>query len=372
MGAAEDEKAKCKGSISFGVLIVVIIFIGFLLGAMTNPAHAASATVAGSVVNVRSGPGTDYMVAGSLYKNTRVEVVGEIGEWFQIKFGALSGWVHSSLLQIEPPQMLTVGVTAANLRSGPGTDYDIIGQVSLGSQLTLLGEEGNWYIVQTSDGKGAYIRQDMIAGQPEALPVLASGDQAEEFSTIPKIVLNNRSMSFSTPPRLENKRLLVPLREMFDAVGATVGWNNAHQTATVDWGTKRIVLPVNSFEPTVNGAIWKTDVPIRKYNNTTMAPLRFVVEALGGTASWDDNNSIVYVYIPPADGLKAVGVVVTAAQVNLRSGPGTFYDVVDQAAQGEKMAVIKQLDGWYQVNKAGQKAWIAGWVVEVVWGLPGA
>ena len=103
-----------------------------------------------------------------------------------------------------------------------------------------------------------------------------------------------------------------------------------------------------------------------------MVPLRFVVEALGGTASWDDGNAAAYVYIPPADGLKAVGVVVTAAQANMRSGPGTIYGVIGKAAKGEQMPVIKQLDGWYEVYKAGQKAWIAGWVVDVVWGWPGS
>ena len=370
--AVENETAKSQGSISFGRFVVILIFIGILLGAMTKPAHAANATVVGSVVNVRSGPGTDYIISRCLYKNTRVEVLGEAGQWCQVKLGALTGWVHSSLLEADPPQMLTVGVTAANLRSGPGTDYDIIGQASLGEQLTLLGKEGDWYLIQTSDGNGAYIRQDMIAGQSEASAVPAPGNMDAKVSRIPRIVLNNRAVSLSTPPRVENQRLLVPLREMFAEAGATVGWNNASQTATVEWGSKRIVLPVNSFKPTVNGAVWKTDVPVRKYGQTTMVPLRFVVEALGGTASWDDGNAAAYVYIPPADGLKAVGVVVTAAQANMRSGPGTIYGVIGKAAKGEQMPVIKQLDGWYEVYKAGQKAWIAGWVVDVVWGWPGS
>jgi N-acetylmuramoyl-L-alanine amidase len=373
VGAIKYVKGKLK-SLAFLLFISILIYIGFLLGSMTNQAQAASATVVGSVVNLRSGPGTHYLVAGSLYKDTRVEVTGSSGEWRQVKFGTLTGWVHSSLLEVAPPQMLKVGVEVANLRSGPGADYDIIGQVRLGDLLTLVGKEGDWYIAKTSDGKGAYIRQDMIAGQSAAASTSQASTPALKAEPSPnlKIVLNNQPMSFTVAPCIENNRIMVPLREVFDAVGATVGWNNARQTATVDWGAKKIVLPVDSFEPTVNGSIWRTDVPIRKYRQTTMAPLRFVIEALGGTASWDPDSSTVYVFIPPADGLKAVGVVVTSPQVNLRSGPGTFYEVVGKAGKGEQMSVIKQLDGWYQVNRAGQNAWVAGWIVEVVWGGTGA
>lgn len=348
---------------------IMLLCLGLTLGPWCLTSQAGSAVVSGSVVNVRSGPGTDYGVAGVLYHDTRIEVIACSGTWEKVRYGTLEGWVLSSLLKDSKAQELIIGVGVANLRSGPGTDYDIVGQASRDEVLTMVAKEGDWYLAQTAAGQGGYVRQDMIAGMVGASSTPKASSPAPNYSgKSPKLVLNGQPRSFSVAPIMYNNRIMVPLREVFDAIGATVGWNQALQTATVDWGSKRFVLPLNSCEPTVNGSVWGTDVPTLTVQNTTMAPLRFIIEALGGTACWDSAADTVYVFIPPADGLKAVGVVVNSSMVNLRSGPGTGYDVVAQAANGEQMSIIEQQDGWYKVNRAGQSAWLAGWVVEVIWG----
>lgn len=358
---------------SLRTALVMLLFLGLTLGPWCLQTQAASADVIGSVVNVRSGPGTEYGVAGVLYRDTRVEVMGRSESWQKIRYGTMEGWVHSSLLQDSAAQSLIIGVGVANLRSGPGIDYDIVGQASQDEVLTLVAQEGDWYLAQTAAGQGVYVRKDMIAGQVGASLNNRTSTPAPSYSgKNPRMVLNGQPRSFSVDPIMYNNRIMVPLREVFDAVGGTVGWNQAAQTATVDWGSKRIVLPVNSCEPTVNGSVWGTDVPTMTVQNSTMAPLRFIIEALGGTACWDSGTATVYVFIPPADGLKAVGVVVNSSKVNLRSGPGMGYDLVAQAAHGEQMSIMDQQDGWYKVNRAGQTAWVAGWVVEVIWGWSAA
>lgn len=56
--------------------------------------------------------------------------------------------------------------------------------------------------------------------------------------------------------------------------------------------------------------------------------------------------------------------IVQNPSVNLRSGPGTNYDVVGAVAQGERLPIVAQANEWYLVTRPnGQQAWIASWLV---------
>ncbi|MCI8687729.1 MAG: SH3 domain-containing protein [Lawsonibacter sp.] len=50
-----------------------------------------------------------------------------------------------------------------NIRSGPGTDYDIVASASNGSRVTVQGEENGWYKVTYNSTKSGYIRKDFIS-----------------------------------------------------------------------------------------------------------------------------------------------------------------------------------------------------------------
>ena len=83
---------------------------------------------------------------------------------------------------------------------------------------------------------------------------------------------------------------MVPLRAVFEAMGATVEWNDDTQTVT---GTKSgtvVILTIGSVSPTINGNIVAIDQPAVIVSDRTLTPLRFVAEAFGGTVVWDDNT----------------------------------------------------------------------------------
>ncbi len=79
----------------------------------------------------------------------------------------------------------------------------------------------------------------------------------------------------------ENGRLLVPLRSVFEAYGAQVGWDNATRTVTIQSPTLNIRMDVNSYTATVNGQAQTLDAPPRVIDGSTYVPLRFAAEALG-------------------------------------------------------------------------------------------
>lgn len=107
----------------------------------------------------------------------------------------------------------------------------------------------------------------------------------------PSVFLNGNQLSFDVPPLIEDGRTLVPLRAIFEAMGAAVNWDDKTSTATGIKGDTRVVLQIGSTSPTINGVVHKLDVPGRIVSGRTLAPLRFVGEAFGGHVEWDGTTN---------------------------------------------------------------------------------
>lgn len=75
-----------------------------------------NALVLSGPLNVRSGPGTSYTRIGSLKVGTTVTVIGKSGQWYQIKYANLTGYVHSDYVTLmEELSSSPVGQAAAAL-----------------------------------------------------------------------------------------------------------------------------------------------------------------------------------------------------------------------------------------------------------------
>ncbi len=110
------------------------------------------------------------------------------------------------------------------------------------------------------------------------------------------VKLNSNILGFSQPPVMENDRTLVPMRFLFEQMGAEVDWNDAVQTAvakisTRDGGENTVTFSIDNTTAYVNGAETTMDVPARLINDQTFVPLRFLSENLGYTVEWDESNN---------------------------------------------------------------------------------
>jgi len=101
------------------------------------------------------------------------------------------------------------------------------------------------------------------------------------------VFLNGEALVFDVPARLINGRTMVPLRPIFEAMGASVRWNGAAQTVTATKGDTVVVMTMGSTSPTINGRVVPIDQPGVVISGRTLAPLRFVAEAFGGTVTWN-------------------------------------------------------------------------------------
>jgi len=108
-----------------------------------------------------------------------------------------------------------------------------------------------------------------------------------------QILLDGSPLTFDVPPQTVDGRTLVPLRAIFEALGAEVNWNEATQTITGTKDGTTVVLPLGSTTPTVNGQTVIIDVPGMVQNGRTLVPLRFVAESFGVDVNWDGTNRTV-------------------------------------------------------------------------------
>ncbi|MFO7945200.1 MAG: stalk domain-containing protein [Armatimonadota bacterium] len=84
----------------------------------------------------------------------------------------------------------------------------------------------------------------------------------------------------------EQGRLLVPIRGIFEAFGATVNWNAPAREVNIDYRGGGISMWVNDYTAYVSGNRHRLDVPARLIGGRVHVPLRFVGEALGGTVDY--------------------------------------------------------------------------------------
>lgn len=101
------------------------------------------------------------------------------------------------------------------------------------------------------------------------------------------VKLNGELLEFDQKPVIENERTLVPLRAIFEKLGAEVGWIDETQTVTANDGTTNINLRIGDKIAYVNGKAYELDVPAKIIGERTMVPVRFVSEALGAIVDWD-------------------------------------------------------------------------------------
>jgi hypothetical protein len=96
-------------------------------------------------------------------------------------------------------------------------------------------------------------------------------------------------------PVLSSGRTMLPIRAVIEALGGVIEWDNDTFTTTIKIDNKVIKIKVGDKVAYVNGAAKTLDVPAQLINQRTMLPLRFVMENLGGTVTWDDNTQIIVI-----------------------------------------------------------------------------
>lgn len=103
-----------------------------------------------------------------------------------------------------------------------------------------------------------------------------------------KLFVNDTQYFMNPAPYIKDGCTLVPMRRVFEILGANVSWNEAERSVTATKGNTEIKLYIGSQIAYKNGQAIQLEVPAEIMASTgrTMVPLRFVSEALGATVNW--------------------------------------------------------------------------------------
>jgi hypothetical protein len=125
------------------------------------------------------------------------------------------------------------------------------------------------------------------------LAVAPAGAAAAESITV---IVDGAALALDVPPVQVAGRVLVPLRGIFERLGAQVIFDPVAQTVTATRGAVTVVLRLGSREARINQRIVLLDIPPLALRGRTMVPLRFVSEALGARVDWDERTRTVLIY----------------------------------------------------------------------------
>lgn len=158
------------------------------------------------------------------------------------------------------------------------------------------------------------------------------------------VYVNGQPMSFDQPPEVRGGRVFVPLRSVFERLGATVVYDNGAINAT--GGGRTIALRVGSTQATVDGQPQLLDVAPYVEGSRTLVPLRFIATALGASVNWNSATNAVningganaaratvfFVSTVPAANASAAAQPQIAFTLNRPTRPGLFTVWVDGQA----------------------------------------
>jgi len=187
----------------------------------------------GAVLSLRSGPGFNYPVTGSVYQGLQVSAIGRnaANTWLKVRLSdGQEGWIGVQYVQLSIPignlpildgtsvsptstpapgatatppattYWATVNTGAANVRSGPGVGYGIVTVTTQGQYVSLLARNSisSWAKVQLTNGTVGWINASLLNANVaiNTLPV----ENVQTIST--SGVVNTSALNVRTGPGL--------------------------------------------------------------------------------------------------------------------------------------------------------------------------
>ena len=112
-------------------------------------------------VNMRSGPNTNDEILWEVFKGFPLKVLEEKKKWANVEdFEGDKGWIYAPLLT--STKTVIVKVDTANLRVGPGKNYEMRATVKYGVVFTPGRIEGDWVQVNHADGTSGWIYKKLL------------------------------------------------------------------------------------------------------------------------------------------------------------------------------------------------------------------
>ena len=337
-------------------VLKTLIFAALFCILLTVSVFAEEAEITGSYVNFRSGPSTEYAIYDCLPKGTVVMVTDRSNsEWYAVTYDGRSGFISSAYLSVygnpapagDPvpdPDTSTDGTSGTvnamyvRFRSGPGTDYSILGEYNSGTSLTVTGSSGNWYAVVIY-GQSGYMYADYVTvggavpsqtvpeptpeptPAPDPIAVTPTGSKAGHISGDYVYFRSGPSTYYAIYDCLDNGTALTITGRSGEWYAVTIGNRSGYV-----------------------------------YN-------AYVVNDDGGEIPSEDRPEPTPEPTPtPADPPSTTSIpgYITGNDVRFRSGPSTRHDILGEYSYGTALTITGTSGEWKAVIINGQSGYVYG------------
>lgn len=112
-----------------------------------------------------------------------------------------------------------------------------------------------------------------------------------------KVYVNSEQVEFDVKPIIEDERTLVPMRAIFEALGAEVDWDQETKTASAVRGNDTVSITINSNKLYRNNKEVELDVPAKIIDERTLVPVRAISESFDADVKWDGATQTVNITI---------------------------------------------------------------------------
>jgi len=118
-------------------------------------------SVTAGIANMRSGPGTEYDVMWQVEQYHPVIIIEKKGDWYKVQdFENDVAWLHKSLL--DKTEGVITMKDKCNVRSKPDTQSQVLFTVEKGVPFKVLERKENWIKIEHADGDVGWIYKTLV------------------------------------------------------------------------------------------------------------------------------------------------------------------------------------------------------------------
>ncbi|KPU45947.1 N-acetylmuramoyl-L-alanine amidase AmiC precursor [Oxobacter pfennigii] len=356
-----------------GAIITAFLF-AVMFSVFIFPAKIAKAATKGSVtatvLNVRSGPGTEYEKMTTVIMGQAYPVISSQNGWYRLQIGSVTGWVSGDYLTLveekpaptvtapsQPTPMGKVKVTAdiLNVRETASTSSEKIGSVKMNETYQYYEKSGEWFKIKYGSSYGwvsgtyVIVIPDEETKPETAQPAETEQPQQQEQPTQP--------VQTEQPEQSENE----PEEEIDDSIiktGDTV-------IAKIDQLTVR---STKSLSASIIGRAEKGSTYSVLESQDKWIKIQFKKSTTGWVRSVYVEKTTANPSAPadedgaPTQNDETISagedVTVNTALLTVRADKEVDAKIIGNATKGSTYEVLESAPGWIKIQFGSRKGWI--------------
>lgn len=326
-----------------------------------------TATLANTTfLHFRSAATTDSNIIETLYSNDKIVVLSKDGSWYKVSVNGQVGYVFGYYLNITPNSNASnkkqntnqntnnkaigigtlVNTTFLHFRSAATTNSNILETLYSNDKITVLSKDGSWYKVSVN-GQVGYVYGYYLTVTPNI--TVNTNDNNDSKQVIGQVInssfLHVRSGAGTDFSILQD---IYP-NQNIDVLKKVGNWYEIKVSGKIGY-------VYGYYLKIVSGSLSNNNS--NNNSNTTNTP----TSNNSNTANNTNNNS------NSKTSNTETGIVVNTSTLNIRSGAGTNYPILDTLNKGQQVSIISTNNGWFEISYNNSTAYVSANYISLISG----